>query len=87
MVIQSKCTDTTGLPQKHLHLSDNLISLGEWLARPTIERMVRGSNPGGIHECSRLVKRLGVCYHVYVMGTHKKQHVDSRNMTSHCVSV
>ena len=34
-----------------------------------------------------LLKGQGVCYHVYVIGAHKRTHVDHWNMPNHCTSI
>ena len=33
------------------------------------------------------LKGRGVCYHVYVIGAHKRTHVDRQNMPNHCTSI
>ena len=33
------------------------------------------------------LKGWGVCYHVYVIGAHKRTHVDYWNMPNHCTSI
>ena len=33
------------------------------------------------------LKGWGVCYHVYVIGAHKRTHVGHRNMPNHCTSI
>ena len=33
------------------------------------------------------LKGWGVCYHVYVIGAHKRTHVDHWNMPNHCTSI
>ena len=33
------------------------------------------------------LKGQGVCYHVYVIGAHKRTHVDHQNMPNHCTSI
>ena len=35
----------------------------------------------------QLVKRPGVCYHVYMIGAHKRTCVDRRNMPNHHTSI
>ena len=34
-----------------------------------------------------LLKGWGVCYHVYVIGAHKRTHVDCQNIPNHCTSI
>ena len=35
----------------------------------------------------QLVKRPGVCYHIYMIGAHKRTCVDHRNMPNHHTSI
>ena len=67
-----------------------------WVLRffPPIPEYMTGCNLGLITRLNfhfrvlpNPLKGWGVCYHVYVIGAHKRTHVDCQNMPNHCTSI
>ena len=56
-------------------------SVAEWLLHPSKTQVTL--SPAAGTDCPRLVKRLSVCCHVYVIGAHKRTCVDRQNMPNH----